>query len=96
MKIKNPDKPIFFTAIFAVLYIGLIFLNGSFFKIENVALGIIQELTTLPVILFQFALFLFALFRCIKGGFKVLSYCFLTSLLLISSLTLIVLSFVVL
>jgi hypothetical protein len=94
MKIKNPDKLIFFVALFTVIYIGLIFLNGTFIKIENVVLGVIQQLTTLPTILLQFALLLFATFRFVKGGFKILSYSFFTSFLLITSLTLIVLSFV--
>ena len=94
MNIKNPDRPIFFAALFTVTYFGLIFLNGTFFKIENVLLGVIQELTTLPAILLQFSLLLFAIFRFAKGGFKILSYSFFTSFILITSLTLIVLSFV--
>lgn len=94
MKIKNTDKSIFFIALLAIAYVGLIFLNRTFFKIENVFLGVLQQLTTLPMILLQFSLLLFAVFRFAKGGLKILSYPFFTSLLLITSLSLIVLSFV--
>lgn len=94
MKIKNLDKSTFFLALFSVLYIGLIFLNGTVFKIENVILEVIQQITTIPVILIQFALFLFVLSRSIKRNFQFLSYSFFSIIILSVSLISIVMSFI--
>lgn len=82
---KFAGKKFFFVCLGIVGYFCLLFLNTYVFKSDFVLIGIVQEAATLPLILFQLALFVLSILFCIKDKFRVKTYSFWSFLVLLGS-----------
>lgn len=81
------EKKLFWISFAIVGYFCLLYLNAHFAKSDLVLIGWVQELLTIPFILFQFILLIIAIMYCIKDTFRINRYSFWSfSILLINNL----------
>ena len=70
------EKKLFWISFAIVGYFCLLYLNAYFAKSDLVFIGWVQELLTIPFILFQFILLIIAILYCIKETFRINRYSF--------------------
>lgn len=70
------EKKLFWISFAVVGYFCLLYLNTYFIKSDLVFIGWVQELLTIPFILFQFILLIISILYCIKDKFRVNRYSF--------------------
>ena len=70
------EKKLFWISFAIIGYFCLLYLNAYFAKSDLVFIGWIQELLTIPFILFQFILLIISILYCIKDTFRVNRYSF--------------------
>ena len=70
------DKTIFVLSICALLYLSFLHVNSYYFKVESIALGVVQELITIPIIMGQLVLLFVAWKRFKRTAYSVKTYAF--------------------
>jgi len=89
---KN-EKTIFLLSILSLLYFGFLLLNAEYFKFESIALGIVGELLTIPVIIGQFILLYFAWKKFKLRGYSIKTYAFASMIIVIGLIGFVLVSF---
>jgi len=82
---KTAGKVFFFISLGVVTYFCFLLLNSYVLHLKFTAIGVFQELLTLPLLLFQLVLLVFSVINCINEKFRIKSYHFWSFLILISS-----------
>lgn len=93
IRTRKDEKIIFLLTILSLLYFSFLLLNASYFRFDNVALGVIQELLTIPVIIGQFVLLYFAWKNFKLKGYSVRTYAFVSVIILIGVIAFVLISF---
>lgn len=68
------DRTIFLFSIGSLAYLGFLYMNSKYFKIDAIGVGVIQELLTIPVIVAQFVLLIVAMMKAWRRDYTVKSY----------------------
>jgi len=76
------DRNILALSICALLYFSFLLLNSVYFKIESTAIGVIQEIITIPVIIGQFVLLVLACKRFKRNNYSIRTWTFVSMLIL--------------
>lgn len=80
---KNEIR-IFLLSIILIIYFGFLFLNVYVLKLEYTLIGVFQEILTIPLMLLSPVLLVFSIRNFIAKRYAIVSYAFLTIILLIS------------
>ena len=91
----TPEKILLGLSIFAPLFLFLIHLNHTVFKSRFVLIGVVQEMFTIPCILGQPFLLLFAVIGLYKKKFKEPKYAYISIAILVIGISLTVAKFIV-
>ena len=70
MLAKIDNKQLLILSIAVSLYFAFLFLNAYVLEFDNVFIGVIQELVTIPMLLALLFLFLFSVMRSLKDKFS--------------------------
>ena len=73
---KINNNQLFITSLIISGYFAFLFLNTYVIKLENVIIGVIQELVTIPALLILLFLFFFSIKRSIRDKFSIKEYSF--------------------
>ena len=73
---KINNNQLFITSLIISGYFAFLFLNAYVIKLENVIIGVIQELVTIPALLILLFLFFFSIKRSIRDKFSIKEYSF--------------------
>lgn len=92
---KLTGKKIFFVSMGVVGYFCVLCLNANILKSDSIFMGVLQELLTLPLMLFQLVLLFLSILQCIKDKFRVTTYSFWSLFILLASNLFIFISFLV-
>jgi len=97
MNLKNitSEKLLLAFSIFAPLFLFLIHLNHTVFKSRFVLIGVAQEMFTIPCILGQPLLFIWAIIGLRKKKFKAPKYAYISIVILIIGISLTVVRFII-
>ena len=95
MLTKIDNKQLLILSIAVSLYFAFLFLNAYVFKFDNVFIGVVQELVTIPMLLALLFLFLFSIVRLYEDNFSVNKRSFWAFIILFFVSTVIFGSFVV-
>lgn len=79
------EKIIFLLSIISLLYFGFLLLNAKYFRFQAIALGVLQELFTIPVIVGQIVLLYFAWRKFKLSGYSLSAYAF-ASMIIVTGL----------
>ena len=82
---KFAGRKFFFVSLGVIAYFCFLLLNAYIIHSRFVLIGFIQEILTLPLLLFQLILFVFSLTYCIKDKFRIKTYSFWSFLFLLVS-----------
>ncbi len=82
-KIFISGKTIFGLSIGVLIYLSFLFLNSNTFKLDYVIIGVLQEILTIPIIIGQLILLIFAYLNFRKDNYSLRSYGFLSLIVLI-------------
>ena len=74
MKQVLSDKNLFFASLAIVSFFSFLYLDAHYFKIDAVLIGVFQELLTLPLMLIQVALLVFAFMNFISNKYSFKNY----------------------
>ncbi len=91
---KLAGKNFFFTSLLVAGYFCLLCLNTYVIKSDFILIEILQELLTLPLIVFQFVLLGLSISYCIKDKFRLRTYSFGGFLILFVSNLFVLISFI--
>lgn len=87
------EKTLFLLSVLSLLYFGFLLLNAEYFQFRSIALGVIGELLTIPFIIGQFILFVFAWKRFRLRGYSFRSYGFATLIIVTGLICFILVTF---
>lgn len=90
---KFTGKIFFFVSLCVVGYFCLLCLNAYVVKSDFILIGFVQELLTLPLILFQLVLFILSILHCMKDQFRIKRYSFWSFFVLLVSNLFVFISF---
>jgi hypothetical protein len=76
------DKDIFALSICALLYFSFLALNAYYFKFQYIAIGFIQELFTIPIIIGQLVLLVVSFIRFKRINYSIKSWTFVSMIIL--------------
>lgn len=89
------EKTIFLLSVLSLLYFGFLLLNAEYFHFQNIALGIIGELLTIPFIIGQFILLYFAWKEFRLRGYSIKTYAFTSMIISVGLICFIIAVFLV-
>jgi len=89
------EKIIFLLSIISLLYFGFLLLNAKYFRIQAIALSVIQELFTIPVIVGQFVLLYFAWRKFKLSGYSLSTYAFASMIIVAGLICFVLVTFLV-
>ena len=92
---KLNQKIIFHITIAIVGYFIFLFLNWHVFHLRYILLDFIQEIVTIPLFILQVPLFLFSATLWGMDRFKIRSYSFWSSIILLISISLTLIPFII-
>jgi len=78
------NKQLFYLSVIIGLYFSLLFINTYVFQFDFLALGILQEVLTLPLLLLQLILLVFSFLRIYRNKFSSFGYGLWSFLILIA------------
>jgi hypothetical protein len=84
---KNKDFYIFIGSLICLIYFSFLFINTYILKSENVIIGFIQELFTLPLLLGTIVLLIFSIKFSISRKFSLKSYAVWSFIILVLLIT---------
>ncbi len=87
------NKRLFILSLIALGYFTLLFLNGYVIKSDFIIIGVIQEITTIPMLLFVLFLFYFSIKFCSENKFSLRKSSFWSFAILTCLVTIIIGSF---
>jgi hypothetical protein len=79
------NRTIFILSVFALLYEIFLALNAHYFRFEHVLIGVFQEVLTIPILIGQFALLIFAAKRFKVSNYSTITWLFASIITLIIS-----------
>ena len=95
MNRKKNERIIFLLSILSLVYFGFLLLNAEYFRFESIALGVIRELFTIPVIVGQFILLYFAWKKFKLRGYSIMTYAFVAMIIVTGLICFILASFLI-
>ncbi len=97
--LMNKTKPqsnkfVFYASIATATFLLLLYLNTTYFKLDFVLIGVVQEMLTLPAMFAQPVLMLMAGRAFDLNGYKIKSYSFFAILISLTTFLIVVSSFI--